>query len=480
MNRVARILSAVLILALAQVASACDVFVTSYLSAGQPDGSTDNTSQIQDAYNAVARLGGGTVCWPKNTYKVAGTVYFAGRVNTDFQGSTVYGSGFGTNTMFETGYLNNATPAVLITNFGTGDNDQTSQVLWTTFNNGVLRDAGLVFHLFKFEMGSGIHRIEFRDVSQAIDATWSFHSDYTYLTYFESIDHTPNHDDSVGAATTSGSNLIGVPNARAAALTIGMQIGAMWIPYGTTITAKGAADSYSAGFTRITLSANATATSAYNGASAGFFASSFLTPLYNFHTAMSANYFYRVVANSRMIGWQLEDVSSAVFVACDVGYMGYGFRLKGSSRGNTWINTFVENLYGWAWDFSEMNGSDGGDTSIGLANYGRVAGILTAGTSGHLSGTIQLPPTVTGFTPYAFSGQGHPYLDLTSSNAKVTVLGGWNDARNGTGDPTIVNEFGFSPRSVSSGSVPNRFMFIDSSDNKLKFRDSSGTLHDLY
>jgi hypothetical protein len=406
------------------------------------DNVADDTAAIQLAYNYIATQGGGTVTWPSATYKVNGTICFSTNTSTDLCKSRIYANN---QILFDCGYLS---AGVVISNNATSNVDYSTALQNAVIGNGTIYGASLAFRLFKFLSGCRIHDIMCWDVGQIISARTCFYSDYSNIIRYETVDGSPK----VGTATTRlGDSAIDVPNAMAANLALGMTIGAGFVPYGTTITLVGAANSAGAGFAFVFLSAAATYAVASGAANSGFAASANLTPLYKFVGECSNLTFTKCSSASRFIGWELSDVNSSTFVAWDVTACAYGFQFKQSCGGNDFTSGYTEGVYQWIFDFTQNIGAGG--TVISVANYFQTAGAITAGPTGYVSGSITIPADIVGFTPYGYGPGGGPLVNLQSPNAKITVIGGNADSKvqNPTSKSVFLTQGGLSlPNVVSS------------------------------
>lgn len=392
------------------------------------DGTTDDTAAAQAAYDAAAVAGGAEVIWPNATYRIDGTVYFASNTRTDLGGSTIQANG---QIPFCTGYLSGG---VVVSNLGT-----TNQVERSTIGNGVIRNASAGLRLHRFIYNCHAHDLVFRDCANNVHGTNCYYSNYSHLIRLESVDTAPQRGV---AGVTLGSPVITVPNVNAdpsynsdaTTLRVGMTIGASFVPYGATVTIIGAADSGGAGLTNVTLSENATLTAVAGANLSGYAATDNLEPVYRFRDECSNLSFDKCSASSRFIGWELHDVASSKWTGPDAEWLTYAFRLSGACLGNEWSNIHTENILQWIWDWSENNDVSGGPPEslaiMGVSNYARVAGVITAGATGYVNGTLVLPypGAATAYTPFGGYAGGLSYLeprvDLSSPNARLFVIGG--------------------------------------------------------
>ena len=379
------------------------------------DGVTDDTAAIQAAYNAAAIAGGGTVIWPYGSYVTGSTIYSHTNIKTNFGGSTITSTA---PVVFASGYLPSG-GTVVIANFGTGFAcDQCA------FENGTIYDTGgIAFKITNFRFGSYIKNMVCYNVSQIVVADTCFYSDFDNLIYFGGNDFSFS-----SANTTAASATISVADADAAPLAAGMEFVSHFTPIGTTIVSVGASGSGGAGLTNVILSAVAATTGALGTANTGYSAGlSAYAALYDFSTACSDITFTKCSAGSKFVGFKLSDVNSATFTSCDIESCAIGFRMLSGSNNNTWNSTHTESVFGWIWDFSLTTG--GGGTFINGFNTFLIAGGITAGTAGFLSGTINLPDVSSGYTPYGYTSNGESFNDFSSTNAHCTVIGGGKDVQ---------------------------------------------------
>jgi hypothetical protein len=391
------------------------------------DGATNDRAAIQAAYNYVANAGGGTISWPKASYIVNGTIYFGSNTRTDFGKSIITGNG---STLFTTGYVSGG---VLVANTGTANTcDQSGFEGGTIYNTG-----GIAFRLTNFRFYSYLRDIVCFNVSQIVVGTTCFYSHYENLIYFGNTDFAQ-----CSAATTSGNAVITVTNAVATTLSSGMEVCSQFVPSGTTITTVGAANSAGAGFASITLSTAATLTGADGSGNSGFIASLNPKALYEFSTANSDLYFKQCSAGSKFKGFQLNEINSCVFDSCDIESCGYGFVFTGGSGNNTFNGLHTESMFGYIWNYA--GNTQGGSVYINGYNAFNIAGIITAGASGYVEGTLNIPRTNTPNPPYGFTNNGESWVDLSSPNAKMVVLGGGNDTnlKNASSPSTFLSHRG--------------------------------------
>lgn len=384
------------------------------------DGVTDDTAAIQLAYNYIANQGGGKVIWPHASYYVAGTIIFGGNTETDGCKSQINANG---QLLFDTGYLFNG---VLISNNATAVGDYSTAVFRSSIGNFIIYDADDVFRLFKFLSGSRIHDIECQNTTgRLIRARECFYSNFERLIRFGAA-----NDGIAGTGNfTLGSNVISVANATASQLSNGMVFRTTSaFPIATTsITNVGAADSGGAGLTNVTLNNNSGLTVAAGGVNSGFVAinPANIIPLYEFTTANSNIVFNKCSAAARWLGWSLNEVNSSTFISPDITACTIGMQFTGGSTANTITGAYVENVKNYVYDCTASGAASSLD--IGPANYFLCAGVITAGLTGQVSGTLNLGVTVSGYTPYGFSSAGSAFIDLNSPNAKMVVIGGPTD-----------------------------------------------------
>jgi hypothetical protein len=384
------------------------------------NGVVNDTAAIQAAYNYLANQGGGKVIWPRATYYVTGTIIFGGNTETDGCKSRINANG---QLLFDTGYLSSG---VLVSNNATAVGDYSTAVFNSSIGNFTVYDADDVFRLFKFLSNSRIHDIECQNTTgRLIRARECFYSNFERL-----IRYGTANDGIAGTGNfTLGSNVATVANATAAQLSIGMvfRTTAAFPVATTTITNVGAANSGGAGLTNVTLSQVSNLTVSAGGANSGFVAisSANIIPLYEFTTANSNIVFNKCSAAARFLGWSLNEVNSSTFISPDITACTIGMQFTGSCTANTITAAYVENVKNYVYDCTAASAAASLD--IGPSNYFNCAGVITAGLTGQVSGTLNLGATVPGYTPYGFSSAGSSFIDLNSVNAKMVVLGGPTD-----------------------------------------------------
>lgn len=384
------------------------------------DGTTNDTAAIQLAYNYVASQGGGRIIWPRATYYVPGTIIFGTNTETDGCKSRINANG---QLLFDTGYLSGG---VLVSNNATAVGDYSTAVFNSSIGNFLIYDASDVFRLFKFLSGSRIHDIECQNTTgRLIRARECFYSNFERL-----IRYGTSNDGIAGTGNfTSGSSVATVANATAVQLSNGMVFRTtVAFPVATTtITAVGAADSGGAGLTNVTLSQVSSITVSAGGGNSGFvaIASANIVPLYEFTTANSNIVFNKCSASARWLGWSLNEVNSSTFISPDITACTIGMQFTGSCTANTITAAYVENVKNYVYDCTAASAAASLD--IGPSNYYLCAGVITAGLTGQVSGTLNLGATLTGYTPYGFSSAGSAFIDLNSPNAKMVVIGGPTD-----------------------------------------------------
>ena len=396
------------------------VNVRDFIPASINFSTTDCTSYIQSAYNYVANQGGGTIEWPFGTYRIDGTIIFGTNTATEGCQSRINANG---QLLFDTGYLSGG---VLVSNNATAIGDYSTAVFRSSIGNFVIYDAGDVFRIFKFLSGSRIHDIECQNTTgRLIRARECFYSNFERLIRFGTA-----NDGIAGTGNfTLGSNVITVANATASQLSNGMVFRTtLAFPVATTsITNVGAADSGGAGLTNVTLNNNSGLTVAAGGANSGFVAinPANIVPLYEFTTANSNIVFNKCSAAARWLGWSLNQVNSSTFISPDITACTIGMQFTGGCTANTITAAYVENVKNYVYDCTASGAA--ASLEIGPANYFLCAGVITAGLTGQVSGTITLGASVLGYTPYGFSSAGSAFIDLNSANAKMVVLGGPTD-----------------------------------------------------
>jgi hypothetical protein len=384
------------------------------------NGTTNDTAAIQLAYNYIASQGGGKVIWPRANYYVTGTIIFGTNTETDGYNSRITANG---QLLFDTGYLSSG---VLVSNNATAVGDYSSAVFNSSIGNFTIYDASDVFRLFKFLSGSRIHDIECQNTTgRLIRARECFYSNFERL-----IRYGAANDGIAGTGNfTLGSNVATVDNATAAQLSNGMVFRTtVAFPVATTsIATVGAADSGGAGLTNVTLSQVSNITAAAGGANSGFvaIASANIVPLYEFTTANSNIVFNKCSAAARFLGWSLNEVNSSTFISPDITACTIGMQFTGSCTANTITAAYVENVKNYVYDCTATSAAASLD--IGPSNYFLCAGVITAGLTGQVSGTLNLGASLPGYTPYGFSSAGSAFIDLNSPNAKMVVIGGPTD-----------------------------------------------------
>lgn len=398
---------------LAQIVSVIDF-------GADPTGAIDSTNEIQAAYNYLANQGGGKVIWPRATYYVTGTIVFGGNTETDGCKSRINANG---QLLFDTGYLSGG---VLVSNNATAVGDYSTAVFNSSIGNFIIYDADDVFRLFKFLSGSRIHDIECQNTTgRLIRARECFYSNFERL-----IRYGAANDGIAGTGNfTLGSNVATVSNATATQLSNGMvfRTTAAFPVATTSITTVGAAGSGGVGLTNVTLNQVSNLTAAAGTANSGFVAisSANIVPLYDFTTANSNIVFNKCSAASRWLGWSLNEVNSSTFISPDITACTIGMAFTGSCTANTITAAYVENVKNYVYDCTAANAAASLD--IGPSNYYLCSGVITAGLTGQVSGTLNLGATVPGYTPYGFSSAGSAFIDLNSPNAKMVVIGGPTD-----------------------------------------------------
>ena len=381
---------------------------------------TDCTSYIQSAYNYVANQGGGTIKWPFGTYRIDGTIIFGTNTATEGCQSRINANG---QLLFDTGYLSGS---VLVSNNATAIGDYSTAVFRSSIGNFVIYDAGDVFRIFKFLSGSRIHDIECQNTTgRLIRARECFYSNFERLIRFGAA-----NDGIAGTGNlTLGSNVITVANATASQLSNGMVFRTTSaFPIATTsITNVGAADSGGVGLTNVTLNNNSGVTVAAGGINSGFVAidPANIVPLYEFTTANSNIVFNKCSAAGRWLGWSLNEVNSSTFISPDITACTIGMQFTGGCTANTITAAYVENVKNYVYDCTASGAAS--SLEIGPANYYLCAGVITAGLTGQVTGTITLGASVLGYTPYGYSSAGSAFIDLNSANANMVVIGGPTD-----------------------------------------------------
>jgi hypothetical protein len=414
------------------------------------NGVIDDTVAIQTAYNYLASIGGGQIIWPKGNYRVTGTIYFSTNIKTNLMRSTITASN---QTIFETGYWNGT---AIVSNVGTPVGDYSTAVFRSSIGNGVVLNCSRLFRLNKSLADTRYHDIEVQNYTgindtQMVYATECFFSNFARLKYF-------GFDDGIvtgTANTTSGNSTITMANATAAKLSAGWIIRnhftADILPTEITVVSVGGADSGGAGLANVVISQNANVSVSAGAANSGFIASKpNYVPMYKFETANSNIVMEKLSGVARFVAFDLSDFNSSTIISPDIeSSVGIGFRLK-NCVGVTFTGMYTEAIYHTLFDVSQ----GGNHLDIGPANYFQVAGIITAGASGSVSGSILLANNTPGFTPYGFTGVGSPIINLSSANASMFVMGGPTDIKtqNPSSKSQYVGQYGLALPNVAGAS----------------------------
>lgn len=416
----------------------------------QGNGTTDDTAAIQKAYDYAASVGGGEIVWPTANYKVNGTIYFSTNIKTDLKRSTITANN---QTLFETGYWNGTS---VVTNVGTPVGDYSTAVFRSSIGNGVVLNCSRLFRLNKSLSDTRYHDIEVQNYTgvndtQMVYATECFFSNFARLKYF-------GFDDGYvtgTASTTNGSSTIVIADATAAKLSAGWIIRnhftADILPTEITVVSVGIAGSGGAGLTNVVISQNANITIGAGGINSGFVASKpNYVPMYKFDNANSNIVMEKVSGVARFVAFDFTDVNSSTIISPDVeSGVGVGFRLK-NCVATTFTGMYTEAIYHTLFDVSQ----GGNYLDIGPGNYFLVAGSITAGASGSVSGKMVLSDTMTAYTPYGFSSAGTPIINLSSANAGLTIIGGPTDTKtqNPSSKSRYLGQYGLALGNTASAS----------------------------
>ena len=409
---------------------------------------TDDTAAIQKAYDYAASVGGAKIVWPTAGYRVDGTIYFAGNTETDLMRSNIYADN---QTLFETGYLSGGT---VVSNVATPIGDYSTAVFKSSIGNGTIHNPSLVFRLNKSLADTLYHDIEVRNYTgvndtQVVNATECFFSNFKRFKYFGFTDGYVTGT----ANTTSGSSTITVANSTAA------QLSATWIirnhftadilPTEITIVSVGAPDSGGVGLTNVVISQNANFTVAAGGINSGFVASKpNYVPMWKFDTANSNIVMEKVSGVARFVAFDLTDFNSSTIISPDIeSGVAVGFRMK-NCVATTITGMYTEAIYHTLFDVSQ----GGCYLDIGPGNYFLVAGSITAGASGSVSGSMIMADTMTAYTPYGFSSAGTPIINLSSANAGMNIIGGPSDIKlqNPTSKSRYLGQYGLALSNTAS------------------------------
>lgn len=386
---------------------------------------TDDTAAVQKAYDYAASIGGAKIVWPSAGYRIDGTIYFSSNIETDLMRSNIYADN---QTVFETGYYSGGTT---ISNVGTPSGDYSTAVFKSSIGNGIIHNPLIAFRLNKSLADTRYHDIWVENYTgvndtQLVYATECFYSNFARFKYFGYSDGFVDGQ----ANTQNGNVIISMTNATAAKLSLGWIVRSYFmadiLPTETTIVGIGAPNSGGAGLTNVQLSQAANITVSAGGANSGFVASKpNYVPMWKFDGPNSNIVMEKVSGVARFVAFDLTDVNSSTIISPDVeSGVGIGFRLK-NCVANTFTGMYTEQIFHTLFDVSQ----GGCYLDIGPANYFLVAGIITAGAAGSVSGQIALQETMLGYTPYGYSTAGSPIINLSSPNAAMTVIGGPADIK---------------------------------------------------